>query len=73
MKKVTLNVEGMGCNACVEKVEAALRGCPGVVSAEVSLKKKRAVVEYEGDVPTEGLVRAVEDAGFEAAVKRGMI
>ena len=43
---------------------------PGVGSADVSLSKTRAIVEFDTFlVDKKGLISAVEDAGYEATVK----
>ncbi len=64
MKK-TLTVEGMMCMHCVKHVQDALTGVAGVASAEVNLKKKRAVVTLSEEVADEALVNAVTAAGYE--------
>ncbi len=64
MKK-TLSIEGMMCQRCVAHVEKALQGVEGVTVVEVNLKKKTAVVEFDGDVANETLVSAVTEAGYE--------
>ncbi len=61
-----LNVEGMSCKHCVMHVTKALEAIEGVVKAEVSLEEKSAVIELDSDVSGEKLVKAVEDAGYEA-------
>ena len=60
MKK-TIMIEGMKCEHCSARVQAALDALEGV-QANVELKKKRAVVET--DVDDSVLVRAIEDAGY---------
>jgi Cu+-exporting ATPase len=67
LKKVTLAVSGMTCGGCVETVKRALEKVPGVVSAEVDLTTKRAVVTLASDaVTTASLVLAVKAAGYNA-------
>ena len=63
MKK-TLTVEGMMCAHCVAHVKKALEGVNGVKSAEVDLKKKRAVVTLSEEVDNGVLTAAVEEAGY---------
>ncbi len=67
MKK-TLKVEGMMCAHCVKHVKDALEKVEGVKSADVDLKKKRAVVELAAEVADEALVAAVAEAGYEAKI-----
>ncbi|MBQ7913626.1 MAG: cadmium-translocating P-type ATPase [Clostridia bacterium] len=64
MKK-TLKIDGMMCQRCVAHVNKALSGVQGVVSVDVNLKKKLAIVETDGSVTDEALVSAVTEAGYE--------
>ena len=64
MKKL-LKVEGMMCEHCVKHVRDALSGVPGVVSVDVNLKKKGALVECGAEVTNEALAAAVREAGYE--------
>lgn len=68
MKK-TISVEGMMCMHCQKHVEDALSAVAGVAKVEVSLKKKRAVVECAETVSNEALEQAVKEAGYEAKVR----
>ena len=72
MTKKTLKVEGMMCEVCTGKVEAALSALPGVTSAKANHEKGTAVVVFDGDIPDETLTMAVIDAGFKAKIKRGL-
>jgi len=66
---VKLSVAGMKCENCVEKVDKALRGVEGVKDVKVDLKKQMAVVTLaSADVKPEALFKAVDDAGFKAAI-----
>jgi Cu+-exporting ATPase len=67
---LSLSIGGMRCAGCVKTVEDALRAVPGVTSADVSFASHIAVVT--GDALTDALVRAVHDAGYEAAVLQGL-
>ena len=70
--KTTLAVIGMTCAACVSHVEGALDGVEGVLSAHVNLATERATVEYVAGVAgPAGLRRAIEDAGYGAALLTG--
>ncbi|HET7874500.1 MAG TPA: heavy metal translocating P-type ATPase, partial [Methylomirabilota bacterium] len=58
-------VKGMHCAACVNKVEQALLGVPGVSSATVNLATERATVKLGAEAPTlDELRRAVAAAGY---------
>ena len=63
--KRSFPVQGMGCAACVARVEGALKSAPGVCGASVSLASNSALVEYDSTVTTpEALRKAVQDAGY---------
>ena len=47
--KYTLCIDGMMCQHCVAHVQKALTGVEGILSVEVNLKKKTAVIETSGD------------------------
>ncbi len=65
---VDLAVSGMTCASCVARVERALARVPGVAGAQVNLAVERArVTAPAGAVSPADLVRAVEEAGYEAA------
>jgi copper chaperone len=68
MKTTRLRVTGMTCGHCVQAVERALRDQGGVRAARVELESGLAEVEYEGDLPAEQLIGAVEGEGYTATV-----
>ena len=62
-------VVGMGCAACVARVENTLRKLPGVTDVSVSLASNTAQVEYDPDVVSAaGLKQAVVDGGYDLIV-----
>jgi P-type Cu+ transporter len=62
----TLTVEGMTCASCVRRVERALLKVPGVEDASVNLATERAVVRLGGAATIDGLLTAIEQAGYHA-------
>lgn len=60
----TLTVDGMSCGHCEQTVEDAVEALAGVEAAEAD--KETAQVSVDGDVSTERLIAAVEDAGYDA-------
>ena len=64
MKKI-VNIEGMCCERCAKRVENLLAAVPKVVSVDVKLKKKIAIIRSREEVDNEELYRAVENAGFK--------
>lgn len=69
MKTVKLSVEGMHCDGCVSRVEAALGRVPGTENVDVSLDGGAAEVQAEDSATEEAFVEAVEEAGYTATLK----
>ncbi|MCC7311943.1 MAG: heavy-metal-associated domain-containing protein [Sulfuritalea sp.] len=67
METTTIKVDGMSCGGCVKSVTGVLTALDGVASADVSLERKQAVVEFDAaKVTRDQLKAAIEDAGFDA-------
>ncbi len=62
---VVLEVGGMQCSSCVEKVHRELSKVPGVRKVDVDLTAQRAVVRTSGPVADSTLTAAVRRAGPE--------
>ncbi len=63
MMEHIFTIEGMHCENCVDKITQALRGIPGVTSAEVSLRPPKARVVTEHHLPLAELQTVVGLAG----------
>lgn len=62
-------VQGMGCAACVARVQGVLRETKGVISANVSLASNSAQVEYDtAMVKAAEIKKTVQDAGYDLLV-----
>ena len=69
METVSLGVSGMTCSGCVRSVGNVLKALDGVVTTEVSLEGKSAVVEYDpGKLSVEQLKLAIVEAGYDVTV-----
>lgn len=66
-EKVTLRVDGMGCDGCVTAVHDALIGLPGVQRVAVALDKGVAEVEAEAPADRQAMIAAIDRAGYDAA------
>jgi len=67
MATAKLNVSGMHCGHCQEKVTTALRSVAGVYSAIVDWPTGEAEVDFNDDaLTTDRLLAAVQQAGYEA-------
>ena len=63
---IRLSIGSMSCAGCVAAVEKALNAVVGVESATVNFAEHTA--EVEGGFSTDALIKAVVDAGYEAAL-----
>ncbi len=66
-KTLVFDVKGMTCDNCVHHVTEAVKGVPGVTDARVSLAQNSA--QIEGDFDVQQIIAAIEEEGYEAAVK----
>ena len=63
-----LIVEGMKCEKCEPKAEAALRKVPGVEKAKVNYSSRTAAVVFDAEkIEMEQLVAALKRVGFTAS------
>ncbi len=66
MATAKIKIEGMSCGHCVARVEKALKSLDGVKTAEVSLEKKEAKVEYDSTkIEIDKFKDAVKDTGYK--------
>ncbi|BAH55737.1 MULTISPECIES: heavy metal translocating P-type ATPase [Rhodococcus] len=65
--QVELEIGGMTCASCANRIEKKLNKLDGV-TATVNYATEKARVNYVGDVSTEDLVATVEQAGYTAKV-----
>ncbi|MCI8525509.1 MAG: heavy metal translocating P-type ATPase [Oscillospiraceae bacterium] len=61
-------VTGMTCSACSAHVDKAVRKLPGVRECSVNLLGGSMTVDWQGDLTPEGIVAAVEKAGYGASL-----
>ena len=66
--KQKFNVSGMTCAACSARVEKVTNSVDGVNKAEVNLLAGTMMVEAENEAVIPEVIRAVQDAGYGAAV-----
>ena len=68
--KERFDVTGMTCSACSSHVEKSVSKITGVENVSVNLLTNSMQVEFdENKLDTAGIIKAVEDAGYGAAVK----
>src|SRR4030042_6102111 len=66
--RMELPLKGLHCASCSSRVEKALSGVPGILSARVNLASGTASLEIDkGLAQLPDIVRAVKDAGYDVA------
>ena len=64
-ENVTINISGMSCNHCTQRVEKALQQASGVNTARVELSEEKAYLEYDPTViNAETLLQIIKDSGY---------
>lgn len=66
MASKRFSIGGMSCAGCVATVEKALQTVPGVEAAAINFAEHTA--DVDGDFSVEALQKAVQEAGYEAAI-----
>ncbi len=66
MKQATLNVPGMSCGSCVNKIEGNVGKVNGVESVKVQLMERKVAVRFnESVVDLEEIKSVIKDSGYE--------
>jgi len=62
----TLNVEGMSCSHCENRVKKAVGALNGVANVLVDLKSKKVSIEFDSEkVSIETIKDTIEDQGYD--------
>lgn len=64
MNKIELNIEGMHCTGCSQRLQKILNNLDGILNAEVSFDSGIAKIEYDEKNKIDDIKEAIEDAGF---------
>ena len=66
MKKVTLQLEELGCPSCVKKIETALKKQDGINEVNILFNSSKAKVEFdEAKIDSDKITKVVTDLGYE--------
>lgn len=66
IEKKILNVEGMSCGHCVNRIQKTVGALKGVSVVSVDLQGKTAAVEFDAEqVSLKDIKAAIEDQGYE--------
>ena len=67
--KAELNIAGMRDDSCAVSVKETLEATAGVFKADVTFKRKTAIVEYDEQVVQQStLLKKIQDLGYQATV-----
>lgn len=68
MQTDQIQIAGMSCGGCTNKVAHALQSISGVIEVKVSLTSGKATVKYDEEVVAyEQLLRVVQESGYNAS------
>lgn len=66
MKKISIQLEELGCPSCVKKIETALKKQDGIVEASILFNSSKAKVEYdEALTDSDKIIKTISDLGYE--------
>ena len=69
MENKTLDIRGMTCAACAQRIEKTVKKLPGISQASVNLASEKLFVEYDSSLDLSDIKAAVSKIGYEAAEK----
>lgn len=70
MKTQTFSVTEMTCDGCVNAVQNAINALNGIGQVLVNRAEQIATVEYDDTiVQPQAIINAIEEAGYDAALK----
>lgn len=65
MNELKLNVKGMMCTGCENRIKNAIGEIKGIKSVDANHKTGRVVINSDLEVNIEEIKSAIEDIGFE--------
>lgn len=70
-ENITINISGMSCNHCVQRIENALQQTRGVNTARVDLAAEKAYIDYDpSEINEETMLQVIKDSGYEGILSR---
>lgn len=67
MKAIILNVKGMACGGCENRIQNVLKNIEGVEKANADHNTEKVTINISKDISKEILKDAIEDIGYEVA------
>jgi len=64
MKNIELNIEGMRCEGCVNRIKNALSTIKGIDSFDLSLEDKKLTLSLKKEKTIDEVIKKIETLGF---------
>ncbi len=64
MKNIELNIEGMKCEGCVNRIKNALSTIKGIDSFDLSLEDKKLTLSVKKEKTVDKVIKKIETLGF---------
>ncbi len=64
MKNIELNIEGMKCEGCVNRIKNVLSMIKGIDSFDVSLEEKKLTLSVKKEKIVDEVIKKIEALGF---------
>ncbi len=64
MKNIELNIEGMKCEGCVNRIKNVLSMIKGIDSFDVSLDEKKLTLSVKKEKIVDEVIKKIEALGF---------
>ena len=65
MKEIILNIKGMVCNGCENRVQNVLKDIEGVEEVKANHENGTVIINCKEDISVDVLKEKIEDIGFE--------
>ncbi|MBP3919998.1 MAG: heavy-metal-associated domain-containing protein [Bacilli bacterium] len=65
MKNIELNIEGMKCEGCVNRIKNVLSTIKGINSFDISLEDKKLTLSVKKEKTVDEVIKKIETLGFD--------
>lgn len=65
MKNIELNIEGMKCEGCVNRIKKVLSMVKGIDSFDISLEDKKLILSVKKEKIIGEIIKKIESLGFD--------
>lgn len=65
MKHIELNVEGMMCEKCENRIKNSLSMIEGIRNVKASRENKKVIIDADDNVNEDDIVKRIEDLDYE--------